>query len=510
MVFIQKNFDTQEFVLSDELEGIDDFDKNYYNVNVQIFFYESLLNNIEDNQYRCEGEFRESDDKSKSKFISSDPIHYLFRNYKIPKPGYSMFDSQDNAQLMIKPAHDLFDKKKLEELPKRKQYKNFVDLYHTILSHVIIGLEALSIPLLVNNGQKVLDSEMERKLKNTFPNAAYHLVPNLLNFINPGMSINWLMENLVEDGSFIMARPASFINISSIPYTTRREMKETDTVEYNLQSSLAIQKHSLNHASILAPHAYFSKNISRCTAYCLGPEEFKNYDWSKNQHIIDGCYDDNKSMGNDYNTEISPWIPLIAPPYQSANWWNGPISPVGRLAGHYESEQEFDRRFFNTAENDIKHSHVYTMNEVWTNMTVNINRCLLIEPHTYENTMFPLYKYVNYNNYSTIRNNAFKMNSARIFGSKSTENVNNSEFDLIQDRQALSRLYSSVTGTAIVKHCATTSDQISPINIMEGRFSTSTGGVVHTSKTNCHDYRIIGSLSIEKFDKYGVNHDLYY
>ena len=442
----------------------------------------------------------------------------LTKGYKIECSGKGVeYDKQVDGFALICEESELFN---IEKHPKRKAYANTTALVSSVMNQVITGLEALNMPLPIANGRKELDDIMKQRLCEVvyvlrlFPNSGYTLVPNMLNYINPGWSLNWLLELLVEDEAVVMNRPASYMNVKTIPVTRRTENREIDLVQYTTKMNVAIHKQALNYGSIIDPHAYFSRSITRTTGYCLGPEEFSDHEWSKNYGLIYSGYADNETTACDDegDTELSPWIPLIAAPYQSANWWSTHMSPVGRLAGHYDSQEDFNNRFYNLNENDILHTGCYTMNSVWTNMNVNINRCLLIRPEVYCNKNFPLYKYVNYNHSSTLRNNSFRNNVSRLNRTKTYADMDAevSSTSFSAERPILSKLYSTVRGIALPKHCATTADQISASTVKEAASTARRSGVIHTSQTNFYDYRITGSTSLEKFDKHGVNHFTFY
>ena len=506
------------------------FDMNMFinNVIVCMYNYERFNKLFEDMMkkiqlLRPENACGSNEEEEKKKALekalqSDDKFKFLVPGYIIRTSGDEVWNEQNDGFTIIPSEEYLYGEKSIQRCPKRWAFKSQEQVCLRILDAVVAGLDALIMPLMVSNGKKELDNDMLQRFKNVvhilrlFPNPGYSLVPNMLNLINPGWSFNWLLELLVEDEAFVMSRPASYINVKTIPVTNRTEHREVDLVDYTMQQSLAIHKQSLNFGSIIDPHAYFAKSITRTTAFCLGPEEFAEYDWSKNYSILYSGYADNETTdSDDQDTEMSPWIPLVAAPCQSSNYWSSQMSPMGRLAGHYESQEDFNNRFYNLAENDIMHTGVYTMNTVWTNMNVNINRCLLIEPETYSNKNFPLYKYVKYNHASTMRNNSFRNNAARVNRTKTyaamDDEVSSSTFSA--EIPILSKLYSTVRGVAMPKHCATTADQISPKTVEEAK-SARRSGVIHNSKINIHDYRITGSICLEKFDKNGVNHYTFY
>ena len=481
-------------------------------------------------QYETDGDGKSStvwktDDSEMNKLDKRDLIASMTKRViEIPTTQKTdEYKDQFGTTVNIPSRDQLFNSTKkgfAQQHQKRAAYANLEELANSIEGRVVAGLDALSMPLPTVNGRKVLDDATKKLFVSVcetlrcFPNAGFSIVPNLLNLINPGWSLNWLIEMLVEDEAVVLNRPASYMNVKTIPLTRRQEIRETDTIQYTMQQSLAIHKQSLNYGSVIDPHAYYARSVTRATAYHLAPEELLEYDWSKNYSILFNGYtgSDSDAVSDDRNTEQSPWIPLIAAPYQSSNWWCKQMSPVGRLAGHYESEEEFKTSFYNHGENDILHTGVYTMNEVWTNMNVNINRCLLIRPEVYENKNFPIHKYVNYNPSSTVRNNSYRNNMNRLNKTKTHADMDAEvcSANFAAQRPLLSKLYSTARGVALPKHCATTANQISPKTLTEDANNARTSGVIRTSKTNFHDYRITGSTSLEKFDRHGCNQYSFY
>lgn len=79
------------------------------------------------------------------------------------------------------------------------------------------------------------------------------------------------------------------------------------------------------------------------------------------------------------------------------------------------------------------------------------------------------------------------------------------------DQHTLMKYISASRGTAFVKMCATTVNQICPSLVLEGNKLQTTGVCKDNTidKPN-YDYKITGSLTLEKFDKIGINHNTFY
>ena len=82
---------------------------------------------------------------------------------------------------------------------------------------------------------------------------------------------------------------------------------------------------------------------------------------------------------------------------------------------------------------------------------------------------------------------------------------------MFTDKQPLMKHLSLSRGCAFPKYCATSEEQLCPTELRKTDRAL-TCGVCRRMKghEHSHHYRINGNLTLEKFDKYGESHDLYY
>lgn len=453
----------------------------------------------------------------------NEPLYYRLPNKYGIKDPYGMKEEE----YVYKFDWETIIEKESPLKEKRSHYKLPQDIIGTVRPLVIKAFNLHNICLpntmrVTSLGEDNLGQEFEKRMIHTidfvmkFPNAGYSVLPNLLNFIKPGWSINWHMENAVEQEGIIMARPGCFSNVSTLPTTTKESHDDANTqnVNYVYQYNTAIHKMSLNYGSVSDPNAMLLKYITRPTTYTIGPIDFwkEQYDVSEMKGLLYNM-EENCAM-EEVVMESSPWMPLITAPFISSNYWGGTgQSPVGRFNGHYESEEEFNNRFFNTDEMDIRAMHCYTMNPVWSNMKVNLNTAFVIPPDLLENPLFFLYKYTHFNPLTAICVNQIKRNHNRTdYKNQSNESFNDtSHVSLNPDQHTLMKYISASRGTAFVKMCATTVNQICPSLVLEGNKLQTTGVCKDNTidKPN-YDYKITGSLTLEKFDKIGINHNTFY
>ena len=407
----------------------------------------------------------------------------------------------------------IFGDEDIKQHPHRLIYKP-ENLKKTILE-LIPYFERYSVKTTNTNVDALTEIAL---VVSTFPNAGYSVVPNLLNFIRPGWSINWHMENVVEQEGMIMAQPGSFMNAATIPFTKKQSHNnaESNIVDYIYNYNTAIHKSALNYGAVVDPNAILVKYLTRATAYRLGPVDLwkeDKFELAKIRGMLYEAEEEYNSPDDDRVVECSPWLPLIAPPYQSVGYWGGAgQSPVGRLNGHYQTENEFNRRFFDTNENDIKFKNCYTKNKVWTNMRVNINTVFVVPPTLANSPLFFLHKYTHFNPTTATGVNQIKNNLNRLAKSHLLDGSDDDGTTRIDvDQHTLMKQISLTRGVSFVKHCATTEEQLSPVLLLEGKAPQTTGVFRHPKVTkNSADYRITGSTTLEKFDKTGVNHYSFY
>ena len=350
-----------------------------------------------------------------------------------------------------------------------------------------------------------------------FPNIGYSVVPNLINFLNPGIAFHWHMQTVVEQEGMIMARPCAFTSIASLAYTEKMSEMEArePQVGFCHRFSTSITKQSLNYGSVLDSSALLVSYVTRPTAWRLGPEDLLNvpekYDPEKVRSFLANPGQGN-SM-NEYERDTAPWIPLIAGMFSPVNYWGGTgMSPVGRMNGHYESKDQFDSYFFDKNVMDVKYKRLYTMNPIWTNMRVNLNMSTLIEPQLAENECFFLNKYTHFNETTAASTNTLRGNHQRATGQKSYSKMDEElNAAMFTDREPFTKYLSVSRGCAFAKYCATSEEQLCPTELRKTDRAL-TNGVCRRGKSgeHSHHYRINGNLTLEKFDKYGETHDLYF
>ena len=408
---------------------------------------------------------------------------------------------------------EIFSMEALREYPHRRAYTN--DKLKFTMKEFASHFERYSLS---NSKLNMETIAMVATIVASFPNAGYSVVPNMLNFIRPGWSINWHMENVVEQEGMIMAQPGSFMNATTIPFTKKQSHNnaETNIVDYIYNYNTAVHKASLNYGAVVDPNAILVKYLTRATAYRVGPVDLwkeNKYELAKIRGMLYEAEEEYNTPDDDRVVECSPWIPLIAPPYQSVGFWGGTgQSPVGRLNGHYQTENEFNRRFFDENENDIKFKNCYTKNKVWTNMRVNINTVFMLPPTLANSPLFFLHKYTHFNPTTATGVNQVKTNLNRLAKSHLFDGSDDDGTTRIDvDQHTLMKQISLTRGVSFVKHCATTEEQLSPVLLLEGKAPQTTGVFRHPKVTkNSADYRITGSTTLEKFDKTGVNHYSFY
>lgn len=441
--------------------------------------------------------------------ITAPNIPYTGAKYNLGKLDYRKLMDENKASVYT--STDVLDKRKVFRIGFKTEIiplllKAFQ--YHNINTTGIM----------TNTGKLIspLEQQLDHVIKFVlhFPNPGYTILPNLLNFINPGWGINWHMENVVEQEGIIMARPGCYTNVSTLPTTVKQSHNNINTsnVDYVYQYNTAIHQMSLNHGAIIDPNAYAIKFITRPTAHRIGPVDL----WT-NSYNVDKIHSLLYSFEENCNSEeviaeTSPWIPLITTPFCSTNYWGGTgQSPVGRYNGHYESEEDFHNRFFDLNEMDIRVMDRYTMNPVWINMYLNINTVFLIPPNLFENSRFIFYKYLHFNPISALCVNQIKQNYSRKNHKNENDDFDNFPNSMNTDQHSIMKYISASRSIIFNKMCATTTDQLCPAEILEGQRFQRTGVCKNLKNINAnYDYKISGNGAFEKFDKIGVNHNTFY
>lgn len=330
-----------------------------------------------------------------------------------------------------------------------------------------------------------------------------------LKHINMGFGLLWVKPEFIQADSMLFCRPAGFSHFGGSPTQSRKkEMSdESQTMLYHSQAYSTTSRLSLGgYPAIMWKNAALIEAQSTSSDKVVNPlepsEMRDTLNWLKAMRRA-GVED--KTLNHGYTAAANCWWYLFSPPKMDKVVFESANSPVGRLATHYKSPEEFSAKFTDRSIMDIKFPNTFTTNQVFGSMDENLNTVFLYNPTLFHTEPeFPFYKYVNFNAQASASVTALEDASTRLVNT--TLNMKRSDTETVEPIGVDEANVSHMLGAAFPKTCWSDSDLGSEVLVrkdLKHAQSYRTNTVITKGSTA---FYVTGIDALEKFDRSAVNH----